>query len=161
MAISPLAAGKQMGRASDWTLTNMAMQKLLYIAHMLYMGERDGEPLVKGTFEAWEYGPVHPTLYHAVKQYGAEPIPKINGSISFNGFNNPIVSIEKIDGTPEAEKLDKVVGLLANNVTRLVAITHWDKGAWKKCYRPEERGVPIPNEVIMEEYRERRREPQR
>ena len=151
MAVSPLAAGKHMGIASDWTLTNMAMQKLLYIAHMLYMGENDGKPLVKGEFEAWEYGPVHPNLYRAVKQFGAEPIARINGHFG---------RIEKISGTPEAQMLDRVVERLSGNTARLVAITHWERGAWKKHYHPGEKGIPISNSSILEEYQERRREPQ-
>jgi uncharacterized phage-associated protein len=54
-------------------LTNLALQKLLYFAHAIFLIEQ-GRPLVSGYFEAWEYGPVHPATYQAFKSAGAEPI---------------------------------------------------------------------------------------
>src|SRR4051794_34975608 len=55
------------------TLTNLALQKLLYFAHGLHLVETT-RPLVAGFFEAWQYGPVHPTAYHAFKAARAAPI---------------------------------------------------------------------------------------
>src|SRR5689334_8097647 len=54
-------------------ITNLALQKLLYFAHGLHLTER-GAPLVTGWFEAWQYGPVHPTAYQAFRSARAEPI---------------------------------------------------------------------------------------
>ena len=148
MAISALAAGRRMGLRSEWTLTNLAMQKLLYIAHMLYMGDQGGDPLVSGNFEAWEFGPVHPELYHAVKKFGAEPITRIPG------YKKDVSDI--VGGS----RLDAVVDSLSDSAPRLVAITHWERGAWHKNYIPGVHGVPIPNSDILQEYRDRKREPQ-
>lgn len=36
-------------------LTNLASQKLLYFAHGMFLNETK-RPLVKGFFEAWQYG---------------------------------------------------------------------------------------------------------
>lgn len=54
-------------------ITNLALQKLLYFAHAIFLIEQK-RPLVSGYFEAWEYGPVHPTAYQAFKSAGTQPI---------------------------------------------------------------------------------------
>ncbi|MDE2991960.1 MAG: DUF4065 domain-containing protein [Chloroflexota bacterium] len=147
MTVDALAAGKRMGEHSNWQLSNLAMQKLLYIAHMYHLGLH-GDPLVFGVFEAWEYGPVHPSLYHEVKTFGADPVQDIFGSVP---------SIE--EGT-ESDLLDAAVDQLSKSTARLVAITHWEKGAWAKCYRSGVRGISIPNDAILKEYQARMSEPQ-
>jgi uncharacterized phage-associated protein len=55
------------------SLTNLALQKLLYFAHALYLVERK-RPLLSGYFEAWEYGPVHPAVYQSFKSARDRPI---------------------------------------------------------------------------------------
>ena len=46
--------------------THMQLQKLVYFAHARLLALHR-EPLVKQGFEAWEYGPVVPELYHVLK----------------------------------------------------------------------------------------------
>src|SRR5271156_1137521 len=59
--------------AASCSITNLALQKLLYFAHGLHLVETK-TPLVTGFFEAWQFGPVHPTAYHSFKTAGANPI---------------------------------------------------------------------------------------
>ena len=148
MAVSALSAGKRLGERSGWTLSNLAMQKLLYIAHMFHLGKYDAKPLVSGQFEAWDYGPVHPALYHAVKQFGADPVQNIFHSVPPIG-----------EGT-ETSLLDAAVDQLSDSTSRLVAIAHWKNGAWAKNYIPGKKGVPIPDEDIRQEYIDRQNGPQ-
>jgi uncharacterized phage-associated protein len=54
-------------------LSNLKLQKLLYLAHG-YLLVAHGRPLVKDGFEAWAYGPVSRTAYHAFKQFDDLPI---------------------------------------------------------------------------------------
>jgi uncharacterized phage-associated protein len=54
-------------------VTHLALQKLLYFAHALFLIEQK-RPLVSGYFEAWKNGPVHPTAYAAFKAAGRTPI---------------------------------------------------------------------------------------
>jgi uncharacterized phage-associated protein len=54
-------------------VTHLALQKLLYFAHALFLIERK-RPLVSGYFEAWKNGPVHPAAYEAFKTAGRAPI---------------------------------------------------------------------------------------
>ena len=141
MTVPVLAAAKHMGHRSGWSLSNLTLQKLLYLAHMYQLGENE-EPLVPGSFEAWDYGPVHPTLYHAAKIFGADPVKNI--------FH----SQKEIEKGTEQYALDSCVDM-SLTPSRLIAITHWIEGAWHGCYSAGQRGTVIPNEAIRDEYRRR------
>ena len=68
MAIDTFQAAKYLAKKSGWKYTNLELQKLLYIAHMIHLG-KTGEPLFEDAFEAWNYGPVIPGLYYFLKSY--------------------------------------------------------------------------------------------
>ena len=143
MTVPALAAAKRLGEVSDWSLTNLYIQKLLYLAHMFYMGQKDGEPLLTGHFEAWAFGPVHPKVYHTAKVCESRPVePKVFHSVE---------SLEK--DRSETEYLDKAVEELP--LQQLVAITHWEQGAWRKNYVSHLHSVIISNLDILEEYKAR------
>lgn len=51
-------------------LSPLKLQKLVYIAHGWHLAINDA-PLVDDEFpEAWQYGPVYPSLYHEFKEFG-------------------------------------------------------------------------------------------
>lgn len=77
MAISVISAAETACEHSGWTLTNLSLQKLLYLAHMKFLGQQDGEPLLKEAFEAWKYGPVVSRLYQKIKKFGNSPISDV------------------------------------------------------------------------------------
>lgn len=153
MTISVFDAAKRLCEKSEWYLTNLELQKLIYIAHMFHLGEH-GVPLIKEHFEAWDYGPVQPDLYHHVKVFGSSPVK----SMFHRGKSIP-------DEGTEAIILDKVIDQLANkSASWLVAVTHWPQGAWAKHYRSDTYSPIIHNIDIKQEYQDRennaaRREP--
>jgi uncharacterized phage-associated protein len=53
----------------------MKIQKLMYLMHGYYLA-LTGAPLVDEFFEAWQYGPVVPTIYHQFKEFGSRDIRK-------------------------------------------------------------------------------------
>lgn len=140
--VSVFTAAKRLGDHSGWTLTHLQMQKLLYMSHMYYMG-KNNEPLVDARFEAWDYGPVCPDLYHRLKIYGSDRVPQEALS-----FASPIP-----DDHPGAIYLDAAVEDLPRH--RLVAMTHWTHGAWSKKYKSGVMGVLLSSRDIMEEYQRR------
>lgn len=141
---SALPAAKWLCQKSGWGLSNLELQKLLYIAHMLHLGKGNA-PLVAEGFEAWDYGPVQPEVYRFVRVFGAEPIGNI---FQFVGDLSP--------NSTEAAALDETLSKLGKaGASRLVAITHWGRGAWAKFYQPGIRARAIPNEAILQEYKER------
>jgi len=144
MLFSMLIATKRMCQHSGWSISNLELQKLLYIAQMYNLGENNS-PLFSGYFEAWNYGPVNPTVYHKVKVFGSSPIGNIFRSVR---------DMEDSDG---ADLLDSVIDQLGNSAPgKLVAITHWKDGAWAKHYVPGSRNIVIPNEDMRQEYLDRK-----
>ncbi len=145
MAIYSLIAAKKVCQTRDWAVTNLEINKILYLAHMAMLGRSDGtSPLVTENFQAWDYGPVLPSVYHRTKAFGNSYVQDV-----FHAFPT-------INGTVEADIIEEAVGALANmRPGQLIANTHWKGGAWAKFYRAGARGIIIPNDAILEEYRER------
>jgi len=145
MAVPVFAAAKRLCERAEWSISNLKLQKLLYIAHMFYLGETGGQPLLHEHFQAWEYGPVQPDLYRFARIFGSSPIENIFHLIG-----------DLPEESPEAAMIDSTVSQIGTATSgRLVAITHWDKGAWARNYRPGARGIIIPNEDILREYQDR------
>jgi uncharacterized phage-associated protein len=140
--ISALTAARHMCERSDWSLTNLKLQKMLYLAQMIYMGQFQ-ERLINGAFEAWDYGPVLPAVYGEVKAFGGGAVRYLFGG----------------SGVSDAEQLrfldDAYAQLSQKTAGQLVNITHWSGGAWAKNYRPGARGVVIPDADIIQEYQDR------
>ena len=143
MAISVLSAAKYIGQLSSWSKTNLELQKIIYIAHMFHLGKH-GSPLVYGNFEAWNLGPVHPELYRKTKIFGNKPVLDI--------FTVERLHNETIEAITLRNTFDEISGFSGS---RLVAITHWEGGAWAKNYEPGY-GIEISNEEIIEEYEKRK-----
>lgn len=135
-------AAKTICDAYDWKLSNLPLQKLLYLSHMMHLGMYD-RPLVDGEFQAWNLGPVHPELYQKVKAYGAGPIAYISRDEVFP------------DGSSERTAIDSVLRQMkGKRPSALVALTHQNIGAWAKHYYP---GInfTIPNADIKREFDDR------
>lgn len=139
--MSTFRAARTIWNGCDGKVSNLSMQKLLYLSHMLELGAGRGG-LASNEFEAWDYGPVEPNLYHHLKAYGSNYIPDI--------FSRPAYS----EGDPEYESIADVIEQLGDATpSKLVAITHWEDGAWSKNYISGMKRVTIPDEDILEEFK--------
>ncbi|WP_411838700.1 Panacea domain-containing protein [Paracoccus sp. ME4] len=145
MAARMESVAKYICEKSGWTVSNLQLQKLMYLAQMIYMGRHGGKPLFDGSFQAWDYGPVEPNLYHKVKGFGSSAIkPVFTEALSF-----------KVDD-PRRKVLDDVCKrFLSYSAGDLVDITHWSGGAWAEHYIPRARNNGIPDDAIYEEYKRR------
>ena len=132
-------------KKSGWTVSNLQLQKLMYLAQMIYMGRTGGKRLFKGSFQAWDYGPVETNLYHKAKVYGSGPIrSKFSEGLTFK------------EDDPRREVMDDICNrFLKFSAGDLVDITHWDGGAWAKNYVPRARNIMIPDSDILDEYKNR------
>ena len=54
-------------------ITNLKLQKVLYFVQACSLAQT-GKPLFTDPIEAWEYGPVVPTIYKKYKEHGSNPI---------------------------------------------------------------------------------------
>lgn len=141
MTVSALAAARHLGRTSDWTLSNLKMQKLLYLADMVHFGDH-GERLVFGNFEAWDYGPVHPELYRVARIFGSDPVKDVFRAAPLRPGSSELSTLD--------EAYQHLGGLPA---AKLVDITHKKEGAWYRNYVPGARHVIIPEADMLTEYR--------
>jgi uncharacterized phage-associated protein len=129
------------GRRGD-TLTPMQLLKLVYIAHGWMLGLY-GRALIRDEVQAWQYGPVIPRLYNAVKDYRggaiARPISSANDT-ALDEFEEDIIS--------------QVYGKYGEKSgPALSRITHAAGTPWQITYVPGEFGTPIPQDIIEDHYR--------
>jgi len=130
---------------SRWTITQLELQKLLYLAQMIHLGQH-GCPILFARFEAWEYGPINQALFDATIKYGTDPLRSSN----IPGDPKNIVA------ETHKEVLDYVTDELSElTATELVSTTQQEYGAWKKTFNPLYRNLSIPDRLIKEEYEEK------
>lgn len=139
-----LQAAKHACAASGWSLTNLQLQKIIYIAHMVYMGQT-GRPLVDDEyFEAWDYGPVLPSVYRHVSGFGSRPIADVFATVEDSSDEAAISNIHLA-----------IENLASIEPFQLVKILHDDRSAWLKCYDRSNRNAIISNEEVVDEFRRR------
>jgi len=135
------SASKFICEAGDWKVSNLQLQKILYLAQMVYLGQ-EGERLCDTEFEAWDHGPVSPRLYRQVRMFGAGPVQDV-----FYDARPFAASSKRREILADACR-----DLLPMRPGQLVEITHWKKGAWAKYYVPGAKGTRIPDDAIAREY---------
>jgi uncharacterized phage-associated protein len=136
-------------------LTNLSLQKLLYFAHAIFL-IRNTRPLVFGYFEAWKYGPVHPTAYMAFKDAGDKPI-------NFRAKRKDVLSGRLTEIAPPADPhlrqhIREVMGNYGRLTPgRLVDISHAKGAPWHVIFEKSRVsvafGLRIPDNVIREHFR--------
>jgi uncharacterized phage-associated protein len=132
------------------TLDPMKVQKLVYFAHGWHLG-REAGPLISEPIEAWDYGPVVPTLYRELKAYGAGAItehikdfePKPEG-----GFRFAAPGVRDAVELSFLRRIWDVYGKLS--ATQLSAMTHRPDTPWTtvRNRNPGARGAVIPDELM-------------
>ncbi|MBS8274405.1 DUF4065 domain-containing protein [Thalassospira tepidiphila] len=139
----------------DIAVTNLALQKLLYFAHGIFLG-RQKRPLVSGHFEAWQHGPVNPVVYHAFKAAKAQPI-------DFRAKSRDLLTGKEIEIAPASSR--EVQELLENvlhsygrlTAGQLVAISHAKNGPWDYIVNKSRTsiaiGLKIPDNVIVDKFK--------
>lgn len=149
MAVPALSAAKTICSLRDWSVSNLEVQKILYLAHMYHMGVYNGAPLIYEPFEAWNYGPVVPELYQRMKTFGSGPVQNVFHWIDLVPMQSPeFLSLR-----------DAVEGTKNLRASQLVANTHSPNGAWSNTYQPNVKGLKISNAAILNEYRARASRP--
>src|SRR5580704_12222160 len=113
---------------SGYRISNLVLQKLLYFAHAIFLVEQK-RPLVSGYFEAWEYGPVHPTAYQAFKTAGAEAIKCRATRVDVaSGVRMPLPPPEDVSVRQHIARIMQSYGHMTPG--RLVDISHAKGAPW-------------------------------
>ena len=135
-------------------LTNLQVQKTLYFANMLYIGKYGPDnPLIRGKFLTWVYGPAVRELHERMSRYEKD-------FVKAEVFDD-IRPIMDEDKEPTEERYRPHLDVLKEAYKRwgkqdpykLIGISHWKKGAWRKSVGDGEE--EIGNELIKEEYHAR------
>jgi uncharacterized phage-associated protein len=128
------------GREHENPLTPMQVLKLVYIAHGWMLG-LTGRPLIDEPVEAWQYGPVVPSIYHRFKRYGGSFIDECpsQAPLAFTGRERAIL-----------DQVWKNYGHLSG--VKLSSLTHQRGTPWDITIRRRGRGSVISNDLIEDHY---------
>lgn len=130
-------------------ITLLELIKLTYLAHGWSLALRD-EPLVSEAAEAWQYGPVFPDLYHALKSSRANPVSYVPSPT--DGFGGAPVRVSAEEASLLRSVYNAYKGL---NGVQLSSLTHQPNTPWDKAWRAG-RNSAIQNEVIKAHFIELR-----
>jgi uncharacterized phage-associated protein len=155
---SPTIANEFIRRAlaDESALTQMQLQKLVYIAHGWNLAI-NGAPLTYDAPEAWEYGPVYKELRKALRDYGRSGVER---EIR-NGEFVPGVFADDPDGVATAHLVPDETAVIDRvyrdygkyHAFQLSALTHRDGTPWTEVYRNGAgKFDDIPNEMIRDHF---------
>jgi uncharacterized phage-associated protein len=138
----------------DLDIGHVKLQKVLYFVHAIYIIET-GKPLIRGYFEAWTYGPVHPDVYRTFKIAGPS-------FIKFRAQSeNIITGTKSLIESPTEPKVKmicmRVLSTLGQmNDFDLVKLSHAPGGPWAVAVESIKTGLAvgarIGNDVICERF---------
>ena len=115
-------------------ITNLKLQKMLYFVQAYYLAKLK-RPLFSDKIEAWEYGPVIPSIYHKYKNKGSDPIINEKDTSSLSEEDKNIVK--------------KIWGSFGGySASRLVDITH-AHSPWREANKSSSQ---IIHHKAMKEY---------
>lgn len=132
----------ELAAASGEAITPMKLQKLVYYAHGWYAGYTQ-QPLINESVEAWQYGPVIPSLYREFRQYGSGEIKSKATEVGLFGSSEvPIPADPHIRAflTNVWNSYGKYTGIALSEMTHASG-TPWDQ-TWGS--NPGMRGLDIP-----------------
>ncbi len=138
--------------AEKCPVSPLKLQKLLYYAHGYYSAAY-GEPLVDEAFEAWQYGPVVPAIYHEFKEFGNSPITR--EATEFSWDEEDSIPVPPIFDRPEVQRvIDYVWKQYAHlPAVTLSEMTHRVDSPWDKTMKANKFGlknIDIPQPLIDE-----------
>ncbi len=137
---------EEQGRA----ITPMKLQKLLYFCHADYVVQFN-KGLVKQEFEAWNYGPVIPSIYKEFKSDHKQPI---RGRAS---IFDPVTATRKIAScalpADEEENVRSLFDFYSRfSAEKLSDLSHAHNGPWRQARSLFSNGLNmdrrIPSELI-------------
>lgn len=140
MATRSLAAAQYIVTKSRPAVTPMRLLKLLYVAHG-YSLALNRQPLLDESIQAWQYGPIVPSVYDAVRKYRSKQVESL-GSIG----ECPLSEEDRL-------VLDKVLATYQHvNAIQLSAAMHQPGTPWSTTWGMDEQNAPISNDLIMDFY---------
>ncbi|WP_132883897.1 type VI toxin-antitoxin system SocA family antitoxin [Sphingomonas molluscorum] len=124
---------------------NVSLQKLLYFAHAAYLAHHR-RPLIRGAFEAWEYGPVCRPIYDALKAYGRDEVTApIKRRDPYTGVVSDLPPLEDDLAVRHLENVMRALGGLSPS--QLISLSHVPGGAWSIVWNKAKTGATLGNRI--------------
>lgn len=117
------------------------LMKIVYIANGWHL-EITGRPLISNTIEAWSSGPIIPSLYKAFKDQGVEV--RTTDLRFSSSVNNRVAGF--------LEEIFSIYGALSTHQLRKYTCAL--DGPWHTTLMKSGLYMPIPNSVILANFRE-------
>lgn len=151
----------EVAKSEGQTLTPLKLIKLVYIAHGWYLATT-GEPLINEHPEAWEYGPVIPSLYHEFKIFGNSAIKKKATDFVPQSEEQWMLEEREVE-SPNRKKDGAVCDFLDRiwkryrkfTASQLSTLTHQRGTPWEQTWNERgkyQKGVDITEDKIREHY---------
>lgn len=141
-------------KADGLPVTHIALQKLLYFAHGLFL-VRHRRPLVSGYFEAWTFGPVHPAVYAAFKVAGSDPISVEAKRKDLR--SGSLIALPELRDPAALRVIRQTLSAFGDlTAGQLVQLSHARDGPWEVVSRTAQSqktiGLRISNGLISERF---------
>ncbi len=130
---------------SDYSVNNLTVNKMLYFFYGSHL-VTENKPPFDTPPQAWMYGPVFSTVYHALKSSGAYKLTYLQvNRLNYNREAN--YNMKYLD------LLRYVYNLLKDySAQDLIRLTHRAGGSWRKTYTGIRNKI-IPDDLIREEFK--------
>lgn len=115
-------------------VSNLQLQKILYYIQVYFL-KKKGIPFFKDEIEAWQFGPVIPTVYYQYAAFGPAPITM---------FKTQKIDLEQ-EEKKDLEQIVKEKAILS--LWEIVADTNKKWKAWDMYYKVNERNI-IPKKAM-------------
>ena len=140
----------------DWSdqkeinISHMKLQKIVYFCHADFLVSFE-TPLILQQFEAWEYGPIIPSLFDEFKLFGATPITGRASRfdpVSCHRECAPPCLLGEFE-SPVRASFEVYARYTAATLSNM---SHMERGPWDAALKRFERGSPkgrsIENDLI-------------
>jgi uncharacterized phage-associated protein len=135
-------------------ITNLSLNKIVFFAHAWYLACYK-EPLIDSSFEAWQYGPVHPQIHRQLKKLKDRQVRTRLTRIDVStGYDVPVIPCLTSSQNEIVERVTQFYGGCSG--AKLVEVSHeqgapWDQ-IWRAANGKSSPGMLIPNEIIKSFY---------
>ena len=139
----------QLAKTNETSLTSMQLLKLVYLAHGWSLAMFD-LPIVGNNPQAWQYGPVYPSIYKSVKKSGSSPVTEMIAKKDTGEVYFP----EDIS-QPKLNFLSAILSSYGKKTAfQLSFITHKVGTPWYKTYHEIGKYQDIPIDFMREHFQQ-------
>ena len=133
----------------------LRLVKMCYFGYGWALSIMEGKKLIAEDIQAWKFGPVIPSVYHAFQHWGRKPITKFVPSLEIS-LDEKVEELRYRSVNEETTE-GRVLSVVWNtykhkSASEVVSLTHQPGTPWAETYKKWERGTVIPTEKIKKHF---------